>query len=272
MPLISIIIPVFNTEKYLPRCIKSVLAQNFLNFELIIVNDGSFDNSLQVIKKYADIDNRIFILDKKNEGVNIARKLGVEHARGEWVCFVDSDDELPQNSINALYENINSDVDVIIGSYIVYGERYTRYRYKQYRKIKSKKYNKDLVKLKISPAPWGRLYRKSLFNHYIFDLPSCVTKGEDFIMNVRLGQNANNIIQLSDIVYHYYYRVGSAASKKYDAEYEYFYNKLLLKSVSPQNKYLIRTIVFYQCWRRIKVNTIIKMEHLLVSIIQKIKK
>ena len=90
--LISVIIPVFNAEKYLPTCIESILAQTMPDFELLLINDGSTDNSKAVCDRYAAQDRRIRVFDCPNRGVSAARNLGLDEARGEFVVFVDSDD------------------------------------------------------------------------------------------------------------------------------------------------------------------------------------
>jgi len=251
-PKISIIIPVFNTEKYLPRCIDSVLSQNFYHYELIIINDGSIDNSFRIMKEYANVDNRILIIDKVNEGVTIARKLGVERASGEWICFLDSDDELPENAIKALYGKTNETIDMVIGSYKHTNDKNILYKKYYSIEIEDKRYIKELIKGKIHVAPWGRLIRKSIFEFFTFDIPSSITKGQDFIMNVRLGQKCHKIVLLPDIVYHYVWRANSACSKKYDKKYEKFFDKILLQSILPENENIRKTVIFFQYYRRIR--------------------
>ena len=90
--IISIIVPIYNSEKYLERCINSILNQTYTNFELILINDGSKDSSLKICRKYASKDNRIVVIDKENEGVSIARNMGIQRAKGELISFVDADD------------------------------------------------------------------------------------------------------------------------------------------------------------------------------------
>ena len=90
--LISVIVPVYNVEKELPRCIESLLTQTYSNFELLLINDGSSDGSPEIMERYAEKDLRIRTLHKKNGGVSSARNRGLEQAKGEYVCFVDADD------------------------------------------------------------------------------------------------------------------------------------------------------------------------------------
>ena len=90
--LISVVVPVHNTEKYLPRCIESLLEQDFYDFELLLIDDGSKDNSGKICDEYAKKDHRIQVHHKKNGGVSSARNVGIDMAKGKWICFVDSDD------------------------------------------------------------------------------------------------------------------------------------------------------------------------------------
>ena len=98
-PTISIIIPVYNVEAYLDDCINSLLKQTYKNFEVILINDGSTDNSGIICDQYACKDNRIKVYHKINEGVSIARNFGLEKAKGEWVCFIDSDDWIKDETL-----------------------------------------------------------------------------------------------------------------------------------------------------------------------------
>lgn len=98
--LVSIIVPVYNTEKYLDECIQSILDQTYSNFELLLINDGSSDRSGEICDKYALKDERIKVFHQKNEGVSTARNLGLDHATGEWITFVDSDDYIGQDYIS----------------------------------------------------------------------------------------------------------------------------------------------------------------------------
>ena len=96
-PLISVIVPVYKVEKYLPACLDSLLAQTYQNFELLLVDDGSPDKCWEILQQYAAQDARVCIFRKENGGVSSARNFGLEQARGEYICFVDSDDlVLPQ--------------------------------------------------------------------------------------------------------------------------------------------------------------------------------
>ena len=117
-PLVSILIPLYNQERYFKYCMRSVVSQTYKNLEIIIVNDGSTDKSPQLARKWAAQDNRVKVIDKQNEGPAFARREGYLHATGEFVVFFDSDDMLPPGAIEILLKNIlEKDVDVVMGLY-----------------------------------------------------------------------------------------------------------------------------------------------------------
>lgn len=117
-PLVSVIIPVYNAEKYLEECCVSVLAQSYTSIEIILVNDGSTDNSLNICEKIAESDPRVQVIHQENSGVSSARNAGIQASKGEFIVFVDADDILTENSISSRVE-LAIDVDLVICSYQV---------------------------------------------------------------------------------------------------------------------------------------------------------
>lgn len=118
-PKISVIVPVYNVEQYLSRCIDSILAQTFIDFELLLIDDGSKDNSGNICDKYAEKDHRIRVFHKENGGVSSARNIGIDNARGEWIYFSDSDDYVHRDIFYKLIEPLhNQKFNLIIFSFI----------------------------------------------------------------------------------------------------------------------------------------------------------
>ena len=111
-PLISIIVPVYKVEKYLKKCVESILAQTYKNFELILIDDGSPDNCPDLCDEFAQHDSRITVIHKKNGGVSSARNLGLENANGEWVVFIDGDDTITKDHLKLIAENPEHDLVV----------------------------------------------------------------------------------------------------------------------------------------------------------------
>ncbi len=121
LPKVSVIVPVYKVEKYLPECIESVLAQTFTDFELILVDDGSPDNSGKICDDYAARDSRIRVFHKENGGVSSARNLGLDNARGEWIAFVDSDDWVESDKFSEFLEcvdTVDSSIDIVVGAMV----------------------------------------------------------------------------------------------------------------------------------------------------------
>ena len=124
MDKISIIIPVYNGEKYLARCVESLISQTYKNLEIIFLNDGSTDDSLNILKKYKTKDNRIVIVDKKNTGVSDTRNIGITRATGKYICFCDCDDLYETNYVETMYKTAKKhDVDIVKCNYQVIDTR-----------------------------------------------------------------------------------------------------------------------------------------------------
>lgn len=209
--MVSIIIPVYNAEKYLNACISSIVNQTYKDLEVWIVNDGSHDFSFQIADAWKKKDSRIHIINQENSGVTNARKLGLSYSKGEWVCFVDADDELPPTSIAELVENHES-YDIVIGQPSV---NKGKWPFKPMEKtLTGKTYLSYLLRKKIHGGLWARIFKRSLFGDIsIFDLPREIICGEDFLSNIRIAQRANNVLLIKNIVYRYFIRPNSAMSQ-----------------------------------------------------------
>jgi glycosyltransferase involved in cell wall biosynthesis len=119
----SVVIPVYNTEKYLPCCIESVLSQSFTDFEVLLIDDGSTDGSGDICDAYAEKDTRVRVFHKQNGGVSSARNLGLDNAKGEWVVFIDGDDLLADNALEYLMNDAVDDVDMVYGGIRKFDEK-----------------------------------------------------------------------------------------------------------------------------------------------------
>lgn len=220
--MISIIVPVYNVEKYLRYCIDSILSQTFTDFELLLIDDGSKDKSGKICDEYAKKDNRIKVFHKENGGVSSARNLGLNKANGEWVCFIDSDDTVSNKYIQHMAEAIN-DKDVLILS---------NYKKETNDKCPVKLDNVTLHKDEIVryfiennvfalTAPYSKLYKIEIIRKYSLKFPEGINMGEDaiFIMRYLNKISCVSIINVCD------YRVreteGSLSSKYYPFENEW---------------------------------------------------
>ena len=164
MVQISVILPVYNVEEYLEECLDSILKQTFKDIEVICVNDGSKDNSLIILEKYTQIDNRICIINQENQGLSVARNVGLENASGKYVVFIDSDDKLNNdNYLEALYNACERyDADIAVAGIIRGNDKKVR----TILNIESEEVTSDYyTKLKLCDLPdsnyvWNKLYRR----------------------------------------------------------------------------------------------------------------
>ena len=176
-PQISVIVPVYNGERFLHECIDSILNQSFTDFELILVDDGSKDGSAHICDDYAKKDQRVRVIHKQNEGINATRRRGVREANGTWINFCDNDDSLPQDALENLY-CLTENTDIVIGF-----PDTPNYR----RELSLDDCRRNMITAKLlPPTPWAKLYRWSLLTDDIFDFPREIDGEEDMIMNIRL--------------------------------------------------------------------------------------
>lgn len=187
--LVSIIIPVYNAERFLDQTIPSVLNQQYSFLELILVNDGSTDNSLEICRKYADQDSRIKVVDKKNGGANPARGRGVEFAMGDYVYFMDADDTINTQEIERLCEEIG-DADMLMS-----GSR------NEYR-LNRLEYITALINHQIPLRLCGHMYRRSILEVSFFDTPREIRMGEDMLSNLMIAQHVNVFKSIQYTGYH----------------------------------------------------------------------
>ncbi|MBQ3196317.1 MAG: glycosyltransferase family 2 protein [Clostridia bacterium] len=159
--MISVIIPVYNCEKYIERCIKSVIAQSFKDFELIVVNDGSTDNTEEICRRFHNADSRIRLFTVENSGVAAARNFGMEKANGDYISFMDGDDYVPENYLEELYKTVQgADVAVCDISCIKNGAEINRFTCKRQKLSTTEGIELLLSRREINSGPCGKLFSK----------------------------------------------------------------------------------------------------------------
>ncbi len=200
MPKISIIVPIYNAEKFLHKCINSILCQTFSDFELILVDDGSPDNSGKICDEYERRDHRVTVIHKKNGGVSSARNAGIEVAKGEYICFVDSDDYVERDYIECLvntkskYPNIKN----IWCSFYVLSDsediKVNSYESGNSGKVivVSKKQIMTIHEKWLTPMPWNKLYEAEIIKCNNIKMDEELSLGEDFIFNIEYIDFANS--------------------------------------------------------------------------------
>lgn len=211
MKKVSIIIPAYNAEKYLEKCVKSIINQTYKNIEIIIINDGSKDNTEKVIFNFAFKDNRIKVINRENKGVQYSRKEGIQKSEGEFIFFVDADDWIEDDTIEKLIEyQSRYDADIVKSSYILEDERggiEKKYKYTEAKNIciRTENYKEylfpDIIDTYIYNNMWGQLIRKSIIN--IDKIKTNIAFGEDYIFNLEIYENSKAVVRLKDCFYHY---------------------------------------------------------------------
>ena len=212
--LISIIVPVYNVEKYIVRCLESILSQTYKNIEVIIVNDGSVDKSGEICERYAKKDNRIKLINKSNGGLSDARNKGIDQANGIYITFVDSDDYISQNYVEILYKLIkenNADIS-ICDKYEIYKDNMN---VRSETKIIENVYNSKEVITKLLygysyyVSAWAKMYKKELFNNIRFPYGKLY---EDIGTTYLTYLNSTKIAVTNQKLYYYIIRTNSITS------------------------------------------------------------
>ena len=224
----SIIIPVYNTGMYLDKCLSSIINQTYCNFEVILINDGSTDNSLEICNKFALIDSRIKVISLSNHGVSYARNIGLNKATGNYITFLDSDDWLDSNTLFIVKEKIDIDnYDIIqcnlfldfpkhsilykeISNDIIVTNKYEIISSILSIKYSEKKYHKKYLNPRCAG---GKFYSANLIRNNNISFPVGIASVEDGIFNLTAYEKANKILILKNAYYHYVQYMGSATEK-----------------------------------------------------------
>lgn len=220
MPNLSIIVPVYNVEKYLERCIKSILNQDYRDYELILVDDGSLDNSGPICDKYSKLDSRIITIHKKNGGLSSARNIGIRISKGEYIAFVDSDDWITKDMYSYMI-NLSKkyNADIVSVSYCLatqYHEKTTQgERYKGGIKVFSREqallhYLSIGMNKRVSDfTACNKLYKQALFENYRFPEGKLY---EDTATNFEIIKKVNTYVRSEKICY-FYFQCGTSIVK-----------------------------------------------------------
>lgn len=208
----SILIPVYNVEKYLEQCLKSVLSQDYKDFEVILVNDGSTDQSKEICKRFAESDCRIKFFDKANEGLLLTRRFSIRQAKGEYILFLDSDDYWDQGVLSKLDKEIaSSDVDMVCYRFRVVTDEgvaiYEDVNVFPNRILFSNNNKEEFIKAFIESTRLNNVWLKCVRNT-IIDKDADYRrfedkKGEDILQSIALIRNANTILYINDVFVNY---------------------------------------------------------------------
>ncbi len=218
--MISVIVPVYNTEKYLSRCIDSVLSSTYTDFELLLINDGSTDQSLDICRKYKEQDNRITLISQENQGVCAARNLGLRVCRGDWIIFIDSDDYISSDFLEMTACAEYQDKDLLLFDFDRSGntERQTASAIYYEKEDMHELIRRILVPEKLPGdgnvdfrTPCARAFRRSVIDRYSIRFSRDITIGEDLLFNLAYQLRADSCAYIPKPVYHYDMHRGSSS-------------------------------------------------------------
>ena len=214
--LISVVVPVYNSEKWLGRCIKSILNQSYKNIELILVNDGSEDNSKQICVEYKEKDNRIKLIDQKNSGVSAARNSGIASSCGKYLMFVDSDDFLEEKMINNMHDEIMK-YDMCTCNYftIINGNKSVKSMIDSYtcNQVNLNMYIEIMQQDMLFNSPCNKIYKLDIIkdNNLLFNKD--IQVGEDYLFNIEYFKHVESASYINEPLYNYDIKTGSLSRK-----------------------------------------------------------
>lgn len=267
-PLLSIIIPVYNVEQYLEKCIESVIPMT-ISYEIILVDDGSTDSSLGICKKFEEINKNIKVVHKENGGLSSARNCGLSIATGKYVAFVDSDDWVEKGTYDTLLQKLgNKDVDILKFSYFI---EYDGNVIEEHNILSNGFYDREQIEKLILPyafggdkladstiqkinlSAWSNLYNLEFLKSNDLEFISEREVGsEDFLFNIEALLNAKDILVVDECLYHYVQRVGSLTKQYRKNLYQQYSNLckclyMYMNSNEFLDKYINKYKHFYNC-------------------------
>ena len=238
--IISVIIPVYNVEKYLKQCLDSIINQTLKNIEVICINDCSTDNSLNILKEFASKDSRIKIIDlKQNEGVSNARNSGLNIAQGKYIYLIDSDDWIDNNYLEVMVQKIEeSNSNILINANFV--NEYPDKQKKLYSKFDFLKsdfetINSRIIQRYFPPVIWTRLYRRTYIEKYKFRFPQVKCGAEDIYFAYACDLMQEQVCIFKGPYHHYFQHISSAMHKKERGYYYFESFKLLYDFLTKKN-------------------------------------
>ncbi|WP_086313933.1 hypothetical protein A5821_001482 [Enterococcus sp. 7F3_DIV0205] len=247
---ISIIVPVYNVERYLRKCVDSILNQTFTDIEVILVDDGSTDSSGEICDEYVLQDQRVQVIHKENGGLSDARNTGIESARGEYLGFVDSDDYIALDMYELLFNNIQKEAAdlAICGIYDVYENKEPLKKTQEYMVLDKVAAMKLILEAKIvSVHAVNKLYKKNIFDQIRYPV-GMIT--EDAAVILSILENTKKVVIDTQQKYYYYHRANSISSNRFskkdlDTIQVWKENESYIEKHYPELAYVAHTRV---CW------------------------
>lgn len=277
--MITIIIPVYNTELYIKRCIDSILQQTYPDWELLLIDDGSTDKSGEICDQYVRESRKIRVIHNENQGPAASRACGVREAKGDWIMFVDSDDWIHPDMLQVMVQEQKQSGALIVTS--IFTDVDDKGRERPQRTFMQDHIDCDSAKECIlqmhrtrylSGSPCTKLFQKKLFEG--IDFCSGVTIGEDYAMIVQLVQKAEKVRMLSRSLYYRYVRCGSISHAGYTKRHQQafdHYMKIRLELIGKYPELKDDIIAFHTEYEMAVITAMCRNDHYDKEVIQKLK-
>lgn len=250
-PLISIIVPIYNVDNYLEKCLNSILKQTYKNLEIILIDDESLDRSGIICDKFAKKDSRIIVIHQKNQGVSGARNAGLNISHGEYIGFIDPDDYAHPELISNLFSAISeSSADIAICGYNTVGIRNDRFKLCNAVWSGEEALNKLVLNKEVTSHLWNKLFRKKIFDGLRFDLGK---RYEDVRLIHKLFMRAQRVVAIEETLYDYFLRTDSiTGTTQYNNSQEFIESlESRCEDLRDTNSYYYAKMGEFYCIRRI---------------------
>lgn len=273
MVKVSFIVIAYNIEEYIEHCLKSIINQKLENtkidIEIVFVDDGSTDKTLEKVKKISETEPRLKIITQKNKGANEARKTGFRNAEGQYLIFVDGDDWIREDFIEIMYKKIkDSDLDIVCCNYylVLKNRKLIKNKMKKYEYICENKYLELMLQQKVSNNLWGKILKKDFIQKTEFMNFSGISRGEDLVDNILFGIEKPKVLMCEEFLYYYYQRETSTmngdSSKLLEISKSLEYIEYILKKYHVYEKYKkeVDFLWFSNCYINSVVSTRIRVD------------
>lgn len=237
---VSVIIAAYNVEDYIGRCIESIINQTLSEIEIIVVNDGSTDQTLKIINKYKELDKRLIVINKKNGGVQSARNEGIKSAKGNTILLVDGDDWLDKDALYNLYNELeHKKLDIVCYGYYEAASKKENIQFRnEYTGIyEHDQFLRAILQNKVVPALWCKLIRREFIEINNINLPEDIAFGEDLASTVKLACHFPKVSIINKCYYYYYVRKDSVTNNITEKALDLFKAFDYIKSLLIENEY-----------------------------------
>lgn len=237
---ITVVIPAYNVDQYIGRTLDSTINQTFEDYEVVVVDDGSKDDTGAICDKYAAENEKIIAIHQENEGVMAARLNGVAHSHGEWIMFLDGDDRLPPGSLYKLFVHASDGVDVVLGTIEQInseGEAFSKGMIAKKGLLSNTEFAQSISRY--PRGLHGAIYRRTIL--YNISVSRKIVNNEDQIFNIFLTGRIKNVYVTNEVVHYYTIRTNSVSKHKYGADYWYM---MIAYVRDNYQKYNVKDIIY----------------------------